>query len=83
MKMYEGVEVYLHSLNECEWIASRPAAMSSRKEAPVPTGQEAGWASEPVRTLQESRRISASAWDRVSVMTEQCPLASKKSGQLT
>jgi hypothetical protein len=39
------------ALDGGEWSASRPGrALPLRKEPPVPTGQEAGWALEPVWT---------------------------------
>jgi hypothetical protein len=38
-----------HTLDGSEWSASRPGrALPPRKGPPVPIGQEAGWAAEPV-----------------------------------
>jgi hypothetical protein len=34
-----------------------PTALSSRKEAPVPIGQEAGWDPEPFRTRERREKI--------------------------
>jgi len=55
--MYWGAEVYIHSflisvLDGGEWSASRPGrfALPPGKEHPVPTGEEAGWAPEPIWT---------------------------------
>ena len=158
--MYGVLEVYLHPLNECVWIASRPTAVSSVEGTavdyswnvlthgdaregkwrghfrmewvastlhttsehgvssittadahtsadlnglvrfaerrnlvsarvpshfnwPLPTGQEAGWATERIWTQQKTRRVYAPAWNRVCIMTEQSGLASKNSDQLT
>jgi hypothetical protein len=46
-------------------IARRfPAALNPRKGPPVPTGQEAGWASVPVWTQRLQEKSLASAGDR-------------------
>jgi hypothetical protein len=56
MEAHGGEEVYLlpfltSVLDGGEWSASRPGrALPPGKEPPVPIGQEAGWAPEPVWT---------------------------------
>jgi hypothetical protein len=51
-----GIEA---ALGGGEWSASRPCRLTLRKYAPVPTGYEAGWASEPVWTIW--RRVKSVA----------------------
>jgi len=34
-----------------------PVTLSQAKKAPVPTGEKAGWATEPVWTQQQRRKI--------------------------
>jgi hypothetical protein len=52
-----------------EWSASRPGrALLPGKEPPVPIGQEAGWASEPVWTQGLEEKSSASVRDRTPVV---------------
>jgi hypothetical protein len=41
----------LLSLDGGEWSYSRPGRFTPGNEPPVPTGWEAGWATEPVWTL--------------------------------
>jgi hypothetical protein len=52
MKMYGGVEVYiiLELGTKLRWVMSftPQAALVPEKEPPVPTGQETGWAPEPI-----------------------------------
>jgi hypothetical protein len=51
-----------------EWSASRPGrALPPGKRTPVPIGQEAGWASEPVWTQRLEEKPLASAGDRTSI----------------
>jgi hypothetical protein len=51
-----------------EWSASHPGcALASEKGPPVPTGQEAGWAPEPVWTQRLQGISCASAGDRTSI----------------
>jgi hypothetical protein len=48
-----------------DWSASRPGrALPPRKELPVPSAQEAGWAPEPVWTQRLEEKSSASVGDR-------------------
>jgi hypothetical protein len=41
-----------------------PAVFDHRERTPVPTGQEAGWASELVWTHSLKEKYFSSAWDR-------------------
>jgi hypothetical protein len=51
-----------------EWSASRPGrALPPVKGPPVPIGQEAGWAPEPVWTQRLEEKSSASVGDRTPV----------------
>jgi len=36
------------ALDGDEWSASHPGCFNPREKVPVPTGEEAGWATEPV-----------------------------------
>jgi hypothetical protein len=50
-RRYSSYSFSTSALDEGEWSASRPGrALTPGKVLPVPTVQEAGWASEPVRT---------------------------------
>jgi hypothetical protein len=52
-----------------EWSASRPnRALPPGKEPPVPIGQEARWASEPVWTQKLEEKSSAPVGDRTPVV---------------
>jgi hypothetical protein len=52
-----------------EWSASRPGrALPLGKGPPVPIGQEAGWASEPVWMQRLKEKSSASVGDRTPVV---------------
>jgi hypothetical protein len=49
MKAYGGVDAYIHIfltsvLDRGEWSAPSPGHFSPGDRAPVPIGQEAGWA---------------------------------------
>jgi hypothetical protein len=61
-KAQRGDEVWLLLINDLDtrWgSASRPGrALSSGKGTPVPIGQEAGWASEPVWTQSLDEKFS-------------------------
>jgi len=46
------------ALIEGEWSASRPAALIPEKQPPIPIGQEAGWAPEPVWTRWRKEKYS-------------------------
>jgi hypothetical protein len=48
---YSSYSLTTSALDEGEWSASRPGrALPPRTGRPVPIGQEAGWAPEPVWT---------------------------------
>jgi hypothetical protein len=52
-----------------EWSASRLSRpLPPGKRPPVPIGQEAGWAQEPVRTQKLEEKSSASVGDRTPVI---------------
>jgi hypothetical protein len=60
--MYSSYSFITPVLDGGEWSASRPRrVLPPGKGPPVPIGQEAGWASEPVWTqrLEEKSRVSA------------------------
>jgi hypothetical protein len=55
MNTYGGEDVWIHvfltsALVGGEWSASRPGRFTPWERAPVPIGQEARWAPEPVWT---------------------------------
>jgi hypothetical protein len=55
---YSSYSFSTSALDGGEWSASRPGrALAPEKGPPVPTGQEAGWAPEPVWS-QSSEKIS-------------------------
>jgi hypothetical protein len=57
------------ALDGGEWSASRPGrALPPGEGPPVPIGQEAGWASEPVWTQRLEEKSSASVGDRTPVV---------------
>jgi hypothetical protein len=56
MKTYGGVDVWVHifltsTLDGGKWSASCPGKFTPKDKAPLPIGQEAAWAPEPVPTL--------------------------------
>jgi hypothetical protein len=58
-----------------EWSASRPGrALPPMKGPPVPIGQEAWWAPEPVWTQRLEDESLASTGDRVSIAWSSSPL---------
>jgi hypothetical protein len=70
-KTYGGVDVYIaplfliSALDEGEWSTSRPGCfIPGIIEPPVPIGKEAGWASEPVRTLWIKEKSLVAAGNR-------------------
>jgi hypothetical protein len=67
--MYSSYSFSTSALDESEWSASRPGrALPPGKGLPVPIGQEAGWASEPVWTQRLEEKSSASVGDRTPVV---------------
>jgi hypothetical protein len=66
--MFVVVEVWLHSfltstLDSGESSASRPGIFTSRKDAPVPIEQEAGWAPRPGLEVVGKLKISCLSLD--------------------
>jgi hypothetical protein len=60
---------FTSALNGGEWSVSHPScALPPGKGPPVPIGQEAGWASEPVWTQRPEGKSFASAGDRAPVI---------------
>jgi hypothetical protein len=54
---YSSYSFMTSALDESEWSASRSGgALPPVKEAPVPTGQEAGWALETVWTQRQEEK---------------------------
>jgi hypothetical protein len=57
-----------------EWSASRPGrALPPGKGPPVPTVQEAGWASEPVWTQRIEEKSFAAAGNRTPIARSSSP----------
>jgi hypothetical protein len=57
------------ALDGGEWSASRPdRALPAGKGPPVPIGQEAGWAPEPVWTQGLEEKSSAPVGDRTPIV---------------
>jgi hypothetical protein len=58
-RRYSSYSFTASALNGGEWSASRPGrALPPRKGPPVPIGQEAGWAPEPVWTQKLEEKSS-------------------------
>jgi hypothetical protein len=58
-RRYSSHSLLTSALDGGEWSASRPGrALPPGKGPPVPTGQEAGWASEPVWTQRQEEKSS-------------------------
>jgi hypothetical protein len=73
-KRYSSYSFTTSALDEGEWSVSRPGrALPPGKGPPVPTGQEAGWAPEPVRTQRLEEKSFASAKDRTSISRSSSP----------
>jgi hypothetical protein len=80
MKMYGGVDVYIHvfltsALVGGECSASHPRCFTLRKEPPVSTGQEAWWAPQLVWTTWGGEK-SYPSWDSNSDLSVIQPVAS-------
>jgi hypothetical protein len=68
-RRYSSYSYLTSALDGGEWSASRPGrALPPGKEPPVPIGQEAGWAPEPVWTQRLEEKSSASVGDRTPVV---------------
>jgi hypothetical protein len=68
-RRYSSCSFLTSALYGGEWSASRPGrALPPGKEPPVPIGQEAGWAPEPVWTQGLEEKSSAPAGDRTPVV---------------
>jgi hypothetical protein len=69
VRRYSSYSYLTSVLDGGEWSASRPdRALPPGKGPSVPTGQEAGWAPEPVWTQRLEEKSSASVGDRTSVV---------------
>jgi hypothetical protein len=69
VRRYSFYSFLTSALDGGEWSASRPGrALPPREGSPVPIGQEAGWASEPVSTQRQEEKSSASVGDRTPVV---------------
>jgi hypothetical protein len=68
-RKYSSYSFLTSALNGGEWSASRPGrALPPGKGPPVPIGQEAGWAPEPVWTQGLEEKSSAPVGDRTLVV---------------
>jgi hypothetical protein len=68
-RRYISYSYLTSALDGGEGSASRPGrALPLRKGPPVPIGQEAGWASEPVWTQGLEEKSSAPVEDRTSIV---------------
>jgi hypothetical protein len=68
-RSYSSYSYLTSVLDEGERSASRPGrALPSGKGPPVPIGQEAGWAPEPVWTQRLEEKSSASVGDKPPVV---------------
>jgi hypothetical protein len=67
-RIYRSYSFFTSALDGGEWSALRPGrALAPWKGHPVPTGQEAEWAQEPVWTQRLDEKSSASAGDRTPI----------------
>jgi hypothetical protein len=68
-RRYSFYSFLTSALDGGEWSASRPdRALPPGKGPPVPIGQEAGWASEPVWTQRLKEKSSAPIGDRITIV---------------
>jgi hypothetical protein len=68
-RRYSSYSFLTSALDGGEWSASRPGrALPPGKGQPVPNGQEAGWAPEPVWMQRLEEKSSASVGDRTPVV---------------
>jgi hypothetical protein len=73
-RRYSSYSFPTSALDGGEWSASRPGrALPPGKGTPVPTGQEAGWASEPVWTQRLEEKSFGRAGDRAPIAQSSSP----------
>jgi hypothetical protein len=67
-RRYSSYSYVTSTVDGGEWSASRPGrALPPEKKNPVPIGQEAGWAPEPVWTQRLEEKSSAPVGDRTPI----------------
>jgi hypothetical protein len=67
-RKYSSYPILTSALDGISGQRHAPAALYPAKEPPVPTVQEAGWASEPVWTQRPEEKTITSAGDRNPVV---------------
>jgi hypothetical protein len=68
-RWYSSYSYLTSALGGGEWSVSRPGrSLPPGKEPPVPLGQEARWAPEPVWTQGLEEKSSAPVWDRTPIV---------------
>jgi hypothetical protein len=68
-RRYSSYSFLTSALDGGDWSASRPGRdLPPGKGPPVPTGEETGWAPEPVWTQGLEKKSSASAGDRTPIV---------------
>jgi hypothetical protein len=73
-RRYSSYSFLTSALDGGEWSASRPGrALPPGKGSPVPIGQEAGWAPEPVWTQRLEEKSSAPVEDRTPIVRSSSP----------
>jgi hypothetical protein len=72
--MYSSYSFSTSALDGGEWSASRPGrALPPGKGPPVPIGQEAGWAPEPVWIQRLEEKSFAPTGDRTPIARSSSP----------
>jgi hypothetical protein len=73
-RRYSSYSFTTSALDWGEWSASRPGrALPPGKEPPVPIGEEAGWAPEPIWTQRIKEKFLAPAGDRTPIARSSSP----------
>jgi hypothetical protein len=73
-RRYSSYSFTTSALDGGEWSASRPdRALPPGKGPPVPTGEEAGWAPEPVWTQTIEEKFFAPVGDRTPIARSSSP----------
>jgi hypothetical protein len=73
-RRYSSYSFMTSALDGGDWSASRPGhVLPPGKGPPVPTGQEAGWAPEPVWTHRLEEKSSSPAGYRTSIAWSSSP----------